>query len=82
MISNDSFLRTIVNYLVWRFVFKSMPLVSERFQKMWTHFKMSVPNLTDERIYLARFICIFISTSIKITSYFKSNSFFGTILMG
>lgn len=44
----------MTNYLVWRFIFKAMPLITTRFQKMWTHFKLSVPNLGEERIYLTR----------------------------
>lgn len=48
--------RTVTNYLIWRFVFKSMPLITTRFQKMWTNFKQSVPNLGEERIYLTRWV--------------------------
>lgn len=33
-----------------------MPLITTRFQKMWTNFKQSVPNLGEERIYLTRFV--------------------------
>ncbi|XP_057372654.1 membrane metallo-endopeptidase-like 1 isoform X1 [Daphnia carinata] len=46
--------RTVTNYLIWRFVYKSMPLITTRFLKMWTNFKQSVPNLGEERIYLTR----------------------------
>ena len=37
--------RTVTNYLVWRFIFKNMPLITTRFQRMWNHFKLSIPNL-------------------------------------
>jgi hypothetical protein len=37
-----------------------MPLITTRFQKMWTSFKQSVPNLGEERIYLTRFVSVLV----------------------
>lgn len=55
--------RTVTNYLIWRFIFKSMPLITTRFHKMWTNFKQSVPNIGEERIYLTR--CVFLGLSLQ-----------------
>ena len=31
-----------------------MPLMATRLQRMWSHFKLSVPSWSEDRVYLSR----------------------------
>nr|XP_053632515.1 neprilysin-1-like [Cherax quadricarinatus]XP_053632516.1 neprilysin-1-like [Cherax quadricarinatus] len=46
--------RVIVNYLMWRFVLRYMPYISNYFQQLWQQFRSEVPDPFEERTYLSR----------------------------
>lgn len=46
--------RVIVNYLLWRFVLRYMPYISNYFQQLWQQFRSEVPDPTEERTYISR----------------------------
>ncbi|XP_076039212.1 endothelin-converting enzyme 2-like [Oratosquilla oratoria] len=46
--------RVIVNYLVWRFVYRYMPYISNYFQQLWQQFHTEVPDPFEEHRYLSR----------------------------
>ncbi|XP_071545474.1 membrane metallo-endopeptidase-like 1 [Panulirus ornatus] len=46
--------RVIVNYLLWRFVLRYMPYISNYFQQLWQQFRSEVPDPFEERTYLSR----------------------------
>ncbi|XP_063853940.1 neprilysin-1-like isoform X2 [Scylla paramamosain] len=46
--------RVILNYLVWRFVLRYMPFISNYFQQLWQQFRSEVPDPTEERTYISR----------------------------
>ncbi|XP_042888704.1 neprilysin-1-like [Penaeus japonicus] len=46
--------KVIVNYLLWRFVLRYMPYISNYFQQLWQQFRSEVPDPTEERTYISR----------------------------
>ncbi|XP_064094296.1 neprilysin-1-like [Macrobrachium nipponense] len=46
--------RVIVNYLLWRFVLRYMPYISNYFQQLWQQFRSEVPDPFEERTYISR----------------------------
>ncbi|KAK7076281.1 hypothetical protein SK128_026429 [Halocaridina rubra] len=46
--------KVIVNYLLWRFVLRYMPYISNYFQQLWQQFRSEVPDPFEERTYISR----------------------------
>ncbi|CAG7723309.1 unnamed protein product [Allacma fusca] len=48
--------RTVTNYLIWRFVFRYLPYLGNKFLQIWMEFMKDVPqsNANEERLHLSR----------------------------
>ncbi|XP_071042056.1 endothelin-converting enzyme 2 [Parasteatoda tepidariorum] len=51
---NRTPIRTIANYLTWRFVAKYLPYLDIHFRRLYYDFRREVPNLSEERTFFAR----------------------------
>ncbi|OXA58659.1 Membrane metallo-endopeptidase-like 1 [Folsomia candida] len=51
---NQTDSRTVTNYLVWRFVFRYMPFLGNKFLQIWSEFMKDVPDTNEEKLYLSR----------------------------
>ncbi|XP_059472618.1 neprilysin-1-like [Neocloeon triangulifer] len=46
--------RTVANYLIWRFLFKFMPYLGNKFLQIWIEFRKDVPDANEDKLYLSR----------------------------
>ncbi|XP_046407167.1 neprilysin-1-like isoform X2 [Ischnura elegans] len=46
--------RTVSNYLIWRFLFKYMPYLGNKFLQIWMEFRKDVPDMNEDKLYLSR----------------------------